>query len=288
MDGGLTGASLSRVSKSIRYLSSAARFHSVALCSGTAAQIKAFMASFATQRRLPVHRRIVLVNLYISSPFSKNLPGGPGTLEKEEERFMRYISSLLRLVAPELETLCFVQCVDTPNAMDFIRPPSLLPINDRKPTFPNLRELMFVGSGIVHRGVPDSDALIWDTPEVFPRLTHLQLVATVMELASWPVLAPNLTHMRITDHDRYGARQVIRSTLMDATRRVLGSPLDLPRAYVPETIYMLMDESPRRVLRCYEPRVVQAESDWEEVMKREWLERIGGGLGCWAIVQRQA
>ncbi|KAM5534454.1 hypothetical protein V8D89_011921 [Ganoderma adspersum] len=290
MDSGFTGASLSCVSKSVRHLSSTTRFHSVALCSGSAAQIKAFLALFTTQRRFAVHKPTV-THLYVYSPFSKDLPGAPDALAKEEARFMRHISSLMRLVAPHLETLCFVQCADTPNAMDFIRPVSPPPTDDDKLIFPNLRELMFVGSGIVHRGtsVPADDlACQRDAPEVFPRLTHLQLVATVMELASWPALAPNLTHMRVTDHDQYGARQVIRSTLMHASRRVLGRPLDLPRAYAPETVYMLMgvDGGPVRVLRCYEPRVVRAESDWEEVMKREWRERIGGGLGCWAAVER--
>ncbi|KAI1795086.1 hypothetical protein LXA43DRAFT_1091213 [Ganoderma leucocontextum] len=229
---------------------------------------QAFLVLFTTQRRFAGHRKSTLAHLYISSPFSKELPGAPGVVAKEEARFMRRISSLVRLVAPELETLCFVQCADTPNAMDFIRPLCPSPTDDLKLTFPNLRELMFVGSGIVHRGV--------------------SLVATVMELARWSSLAPNLTHMRVTDHDQYGARQVMRTTLMHATRRVLGWPMDLPRAYAPETIYMLMEEEPVRVLRYYEPRVVQAESDWEEVMKREWLERIGGGLGCWAVVEREA
>ena len=119
-------------------------------------------------------------------------------------------------------------------------------------------------------------------------LTHLQLVATVMELTSWLVLAPNLTHMRVTDHDQYDARQVVRSTLMHAARRVLGVPLEfkLPRAYAPEAVYVLMDGGLGLgpVLRCYEPRVMRAESDWAEVMKREWQERVGGGLECWAAV----
>ncbi len=291
LDGGFTGASLSRVSKSFRHLSSATRFHSVALCSGSrsAAQIKAFLLLFTTQRRFAVHRKPTVVHLYVSSPFSKDLPGTPCTLAKEEVKFRRRVFSLVRLVAPEVETLCFVECVDSPNAMDFIRPLSPSPTDGDKLTFLNLRELMFVGSRFVHQGVPAADdSLAWDVPEAFPRLTHLQLVATVMDLARWSLLAPNLTHMRVTDHDLYGARQVIQSTLTQATRYVLGRPLDLSRAYAPETIYMLMDERPVWVLRYCEPRVVQAESDWEEVMKREWLERIGGGLGCWAVVEPRA
>ena len=293
MDGGLTGASLSCVSKSVRHLSSATRFHSVAICSGSAEEIEAFLVLFMAQHRFATHPTPTVKHLYIFSPFSKDLRGAPDALAKEEARFMRCISSLMRLVAPHLETLCFVQCTDIPNATDFIRPVPSSPTDDDKLIFPNLRELMLVGSGIVYHGIsapaddPACQTLLWDAPEAFPRLTHLQLVATAMELGSWPALAPNLTHMRVTDHDQYGARQVIRSTLMHASRRVLGRPLDLPRAYAPETVFMLMDVDggPPRVLRCYEPRIVRGESDWEEVMKREWLERIGGGLGCWAVVQ---
>ena len=291
MDGGLTGASLSCVSKSVRHLSSATRFHSVAICSGSAEEIEAFLVLFMAQHRFATHPTPTVKHLYIFSPFSKDLRGAPDALAKEEARFMRCISSLMRLVAPHLETLCFVQCTDIPNATDFIRPVPSSPTDDDKLIFPNLRELMLVGSGIVHRPIstPASGDPVcqWDAPEVFPLLTHLQLVATAMELGNWPALAPNLTHMRVTDHDQYGVRQVIRSTLMHASRRVLGRPLDLPRAYAPETVYMLMDVDggPVRVLRCYEPRIVRGERDWEEVMKREWLERIGGGLGCWAVVQ---
>ncbi|PIL37525.1 hypothetical protein GSI_01219 [Ganoderma sinense ZZ0214-1] len=287
VDGGFTGASLSCVSKSVRHLSSATRFRSVALCSGSAAEIEAFLVLFTAQCRPAAHPKPIVTHLYISSPFSQDLPGVPEALVKEEARFVSRVFSLLRLVAPHLETLCFVRCTDTPKATDFIRPVTPSPVNDDKLMFPNLRELMVVGSGIVHRG---SDvAYQWDAPpQVFPRLTHLQLVATAMELASWSGLAPNLTHMRVTDHDQYGARQVIRSTLMRATRRVLGRPLDLPRPYAPETVYILMGEIPVRVLRCYEPRIVRAESDWEEVMRREWLERSGGGLGCWGVVEHGA
>nr|VWO99892.1 Protein tyrosine phosphatase [Ganoderma boninense] len=280
VDGGFTGASLSCVSKSVRHLSSATRFRSVALCSGSAAEITAFLDLFTPQRRLAAHPTPTIKHLYISLPFFKDLPGAPEALAKEEASFMRGISSLLRLVAPHLETLCLVRCVDTPSATDFILPATSSPTADDKLVFPDLRELMLVGSGLVHGGCVDI--------AVFPRLTHLQLVATVMELTSWLILAPNLTHMRVTDHDQYAARQVVRSTLMHAARRVLGGPLDfkLPRAYAPETVYVLMGGGLGLgpVLRWYEPRVIRAESDWAGVMKREWQERVGGGLGCWAAV----
>ena len=183
--------------------------------------------------------------------------------------------------ACELETLCLVQCTDTPNLTDFLRP---MPTSHAGSLiFPNLRELMLVGSGLTQHNVADDPDR--DPPEVFPRLSHLQLVATTMEIAQWSSQAPRLARMRITDRDQYGARQVMRTAFMQATRNVPGwiSP-PLPRPYSPETVCMVMDEEPVRVLRYKEPRTIRAESDWEEIMKQEWLERIGGGPGCWSII----
>ena len=244
-DGGYTGASLSRVSKHIRAVSRGARFYTVALLSQTPAQVATFFACYARERALP---RAIAVgptpkvrHLIISSsvrhepapieiappraaPDAKRSEQLRAIAEKtkaqvrkavqeEQQRYSEDVAALLRIVAPDVQTLTLIHC-HRYGKQELLMPDTI----DCPGGFPVLRELTIVGNE------PQFSASGCDAAfePMFPRLDrlHLSLAALAasprLDFTAWADRAPGLTHLRVTGADFWPR------SILEAVRKLFG------------------------------------------------------------------
>ena len=115
--------------------------------------------------------------------------------DSQRQQYAADIGALIRLVAPDLESLCFVHC------HGWFDITSLSDVECGAGGFPALREFMLVGS------YPFAESLSEDCTTAgppMPRLEKLHLMipgayVSGMELTPWPLRAPALAHLRISN-----------------------------------------------------------------------------------------
>ncbi|TBU35497.1 hypothetical protein BD311DRAFT_813011 [Dichomitus squalens] len=333
-DGGPTGCSLALVSKRVRAASRPARFFSVSLMTSPA-QIEQFLACYQAERAratdaLPRVRHLCL------SLFGKGLDSpaaapssaasgyaeagagaGPRPTSRAEflaqmqrraqnwrsaqdsldERYNHVVPTLVRAVAPDIQTLALVQAQW--RASTVVRC-----------CFPRLRELTLVGGdpsfmpfGFVPEGRPLYPAL--------KRLHHiLAFVGRDVDFLQWATHAPGVTHLRVSRLDSHPRvtldtlDQVIGDQGSDEffahLQHVMIEPHPAPPpAPVTTTAHLAFRDFLAHLERSKErarvpvavlpplemPKMVAGMDPHRTCImrvKREWMERVEGeGAGCW-------
>ncbi|KAI0722267.1 hypothetical protein C8T65DRAFT_628797 [Cerioporus squamosus] len=302
-DGGRTACSLSLVSKCIRDVSSTSRFHSVALRSGSPSRMASFLATFALERARSRAAMPLLRHLYIASPATSTYHWfaryvhPPDTWPYFGTTFVGHALALLALVAPELETLVLVQCPS-----QFLNPIG-------RSGFPNLRELTIMGGREMVAELGEATAI--DTTEpLYPRLVRLNLVSPTVLFSHWSKHAPHLTHLRLSGSYRQDyIDEDIRSLLLRDLSNEGVPPVfpDLERCIVqvydiPRSLQSLRNPRSSRALARFSQmeltrmqehghhgfemppmKTIQSVEDLERTTHHEWVGRIGGGAGWWAV-----
>lgn len=235
-DGGKTGCSLSLVSKHIHYASRPARFYSVSLIK-SAAQIELFLQTYQRERRrstdtIPRVRHLCLSFFgrgITTAPPAPPTPSSKPTSREEflasqksraqfwrtaqfwlDEQYNRVVPELVRIIAPDLETLALIQTQWRCSTAV-------------KCHFPRLRELTLVGGDPTF--IPFSTAL--DDRPLYPALQRLHHVPSLVnrgiDFFLWAKHAPNLTHLRLS---RMGAYPEV--TVNTLTQIMSECPIAVP------------------------------------------------------------
>ncbi|KAI0711063.1 hypothetical protein C8T65DRAFT_648035 [Cerioporus squamosus] len=300
-DGGLTGCSLSLVSKHVRSTSSSARFHSVAI-SGTSRQLAEFLSLFIIKRAvLEVDGYMPVVkHLFFAAAEGEDNIGdwrtdllpwdvdvdvdvdaednNRASIDAAREKYLLDVATLFRLVAPDLQTLSFVHCHGRAELthLSGIECPTGLPV---------LRELTMIG---------DDPFVGAASPVFYPCLTRLHLDGPSWQhnkLPSWAERSPQVTHLCLSDINN------ITQPLEDVA--ATGSPFRKL-----SHLYVQPEAPPSPGGWCGNPYIEHAmfmadfvefpntatipthalrhrDGPIEKWIRQEWLDRIGGGFGCW-------
>ena len=234
-DGGFTGASLSRVSKHIRAVSRAARFHTIALLSPFPGKLEQFACCYVQERALSLGATPKVRHLLVASAIrqtdsarvvlkpspdgdaSKYLPDVNDVKKQREasqrelRKFHMDVAALLQLLAPDLLSLTLVHC------HRYGKPEMRFPDTIEVPGgFPLLQELTIAGIQ------PRFTSPECPSGSLYPSLErlHLSLVALSgcpdLNIVAWGDNAPKLAHLRISNVN-YWPR-----TIMDSVRKVFG------------------------------------------------------------------
>lgn len=234
-DGGFTGASLSRVSKHIRAVSRAARFHTIALLSPFPGKLEQFASCYVQERALSLGATPKVRHLLVASAIrqtdsarvvlkpspdgdaSKYLPDVNDVKKQREasqrelRKFHMDVAALLQLLAPDLLSLTLVHC------HRYGKPEMRFPDTIEVPGgFPLLQELTIAGIQ------PRFTSPECPSGSLYPSLErlHLSLVALSgcpdLNIVAWGDNAPKLAHLRISNVN-YWPR-----TIMDSVRKVFG------------------------------------------------------------------
>lgn len=230
-DGGFTGNSLSFTSKHIRAAARRARFHTlrVAADSDTFPEFVAFFereCNYVREERPRVrHLYLTLASppnadcrkartLLALQEFDRLLSNLPLIEERLESPLippspgeLAAVQELVQLVAPDLWSLVVHTAERGPR--------DNLQYSIFEHTFPLLREAAFIGllpPWSVRTSGPNRDVKLPLRP-IFPSTTHLyfdrHLSGGPLSLASWAVLAPSVTHLRVSGiYDRSHAREL--------------------------------------------------------------------------------
>ncbi|TFK92854.1 hypothetical protein K466DRAFT_187605 [Polyporus arcularius HHB13444] len=295
-DGGFTGCSLSLVSKHVRAASQTARFHSIALASGSPPQVAQFTACLTTARAestgtTPRVRHLFLV----SAKRTIELQSRPKDEDDTERlKYIADVTELLRIIAPNLYTFCVIHG-HRPLSQELHVPFAGI-------RYPLLREFTLVGSGRI-----DGSLATGPSPN-YPSLTRVHLwfcgLGHTMGVhirfpQLWTEHAPHVTHLRISNLG-YLASDVIHplnSLALDncsfpALKRLVVQPAPGPapggRCGNPYTAHgrflgnlQEMRHQAKRPFALVEAGERMSGSDFEGPAIREWLDRVGGGPGCW-------
>ncbi|KAI0780486.1 hypothetical protein BD413DRAFT_463607 [Trametes elegans] len=303
-DGGYTGCSLSLVCKHFNTISRPLRFQSIAI-NGSLRKLERFVSRLHSEHALrgaygsvPVVRHLFL--------FTLSMPplAIPDKGSDSRDDYFALVATLMRLVAPKLETLTFLQCKwDVPLTLPF----------------PRLRELT-VGEGVVSL-VPRA----WDGAALYPTLERLHLVSNLpfipygrADIAQWARFAPALSHLRVSEFDWLPieanldlARAPTPEQEQEQTEsarvaacfprlhRVVLQPCPAPatpRAGSWEALAVsnrfTMDLCRRswataRVLVCLLPaatdRSVPTQERCVRQAREDWEARLNGQMGCWDV-----
>lgn len=195
-DGGFTGCSLSLVSKHVRAASQAARFHSIALASGSPPQVAQFTACLTTARAestgtTPRVRHLFLV----SAKRTIELQSRPKDEDDTERlKYIADVTELLRIIAPNLYTFCVIHG-HRPLSQELHVPFAGI-------RYPLLQEFTLVGSGRI-----DGSLATGPSPN-YPSLTRVHLWFCGLGYTMgvhvgfpqlWTEHAPHVTHLRISN-----------------------------------------------------------------------------------------
>ncbi|RPD54043.1 hypothetical protein L227DRAFT_657830 [Lentinus tigrinus ALCF2SS1-6] len=308
-DGGFTGCSLSLVSKHVRSTSRSARFHSIAFSglSGTSRQLAQFLSLFtrerATAKALDYYTPIVKhlffagaeggerkLGWHIDSDsdfyyWENNIENPAQIAVKAAHKvYLQDVATLFRLVAQDLETLCFI-CVGSTTPR-FLSGSIQCPVG-----FPFLRELTIVGVG--------EDPFISVAPSVlYPSLTHLHFDCPwgmEHKLRSWAEHAPHVTHLCLSKIGK------IDNSMEDLA--ATGSPfkelsrLDIEPDPPPAgdwcgNVYIQYERFMRKLADLISAATISihvlrhSEDSVEERARKIWLERIEGRCGCWVPLKK--
>ncbi|KAI9064879.1 hypothetical protein FKP32DRAFT_550561 [Trametes sanguinea] len=295
-DDGHTGYSLTLVSKAFRDIAHPIRLNCVALHS--VAQVEsfaAFMDKHAVEAQVPRVRHLFISTLADGQRVAQireveSARGHPEDLWLTEwaplgmdlhARLSSILPSLLQTLSSALRTFTIVHAL----AMDDI------PLHH---ALPHLEELTSFGWVPYNSGVDD----VSPSPR-FPALQRLHIERPVMSLERWTRHAPSLTHLRLSEVSPAAASlpdELL--TLLDGappSRPNLRIRLQLRRiaardfsstAMLMHNLFAvklkLLERSPcKDRFEMLQPRRYR-DDYWNERLKREWLERIVNGPGCWA------
>lgn len=201
-DSGLTGCSLSQVSKRFRAIARTSRFHSVALRSGHPTQITQFLSCFVAERVRHAESTGTLVkvlHLFLASARREIRRNHPGARE-ELEQYQQDVSRLIELIAPDLRTLLMLS--NHIGWVDELRFPNIGLVS-----YPELRELSLYGYGSKFapnwnglNSLPSTEDLV-NYPQL-PNLSRLRVICDSSYLFThnpnvrhWAERAPGLTHL---------------------------------------------------------------------------------------------
>ena len=219
-DGGRTGCSLASVSKHVRAAARTTRFHSVILQSGSGSQLGRFLSLLTAERAIDTPLKPRIKHLYVSSPksdkdsflrpFCRQYASGrrPAEVEDQAEEysqerliFVENLSSLLRMIAAEVETLCLGQSGDGYRWTTEIP----FPVPEAEcGEFTALRELTLVGGGMTFSNTLTKNTIL------YPRLSRLHLVAAATRLGRWTERAPHVSHLCVSDDRGHMYHEVAR------------------------------------------------------------------------------
>ncbi|KAI0750710.1 hypothetical protein C8Q80DRAFT_1268027 [Daedaleopsis nitida] len=302
-DGGYTGCSLSLVSKDIRVTSRPTRFFSISLVSETAQPLAKFLRCFdaecAATRAHDGGRTPLIRHLCIAAAEGEDKKQSwrydtqadaacEAAVNKEQARYRANVVSLLQRVAPSLHTLSLVHWQGWQNL-------TMLP-DIECAGFPLLQELTLVGPDPF---IPAQGC----THPLYPRLARLHLVdnwGSFEDLPRWlgGGRAPRITHLRLTNLAQIPAElkalveSAERDKLPDLVQFVIqpkGPPAPGARCGNPYLRYAKFQGRfqellagaafPIEVFPHHGSRYVYADSS----TRRQWLDRLEGGPGCWAL-----
>ncbi|KAI0674815.1 hypothetical protein C8Q78DRAFT_1009064 [Trametes maxima] len=221
-DGGYIGCALASTSRSVRQLSASTRFYSVSL--DDLAHIQKFLTCLARVQQQDTETPVQHLWLSFLTPTRKS-PLRPRRVQETELRdreedknwwdsvFVEYVSRLFERVGPTLQTLLVLQSGEI--HLPFVRY-----------HFPALREITLLGDDCMFVRVPPTseartsrwtdpaDVHLYHVPipdargslgAPFPSLKRLHIVYAFPKLCSWEqtlplwaVLAPAVTHLRIS------------------------------------------------------------------------------------------
>ncbi|KAI0711065.1 hypothetical protein C8T65DRAFT_188287 [Cerioporus squamosus] len=293
-DGGFTGCSLSSVSKHIRATSRAARFLSISL-TGSPLQLAQFLSCFIAECsspaiRTPNMRHLYLVAMKNKKPWRASDQARPELrhIAEEAAKYVEDVTTLFRLVARDLETLCLV------HMNGWMRLVQLSNVGCPAGGFPLLRELALVGADPF---VAVDTAL----SPFYPKLKRLHIGIPAYPRAAWDIRydawatrAPGLTHLCLSEVR--AVSPAMEDLVGDATplknlRHLLLRPVGPPvgaRCGGPSQQHGDMLEALN--LFC-ESAAIHAEvmpnekhhQGWVAKAKQEWQDRLEGGPGCWLM-----
>ncbi|TFK93616.1 hypothetical protein K466DRAFT_580803 [Polyporus arcularius HHB13444] len=305
-DGGFTGCSLSLVSQSIKATSRSARFHSVAL-SGTSKQMAAFLSCFNKERATPGYEPTVKHLFFsaaeggdalddwhceLNSRGSRMRDVDPietarrARVEAQSTQYRQDVAAFFRLVSRDLQTLSFVH---SNGWHAFINLPDIVCPDG----FPALREFYLYGKN------PFFDAA--GSPIRFPHLTHLRLPFYIYcrdgVFGDWADRAPNVTHLCVSDVTKVYAK-LEDIAIWDGPFKKLGSLYLIPRSPPSSggcsaNPYIAYGEFKRDfdnfLAASVRPIKVLPHRDDDDSPEKsaaaEWLDRVGGGVGCWSAIE---
>ena len=290
---GKTGCSLSAVSHRIRDMSAEYRYQSVAASSMD--RIHVLRRRLAT---LPEPLRRIR-HMYLDCSGTTFLGSGLGqglrVNESTSAALIADIHAILALVAPTLCTL----------SLAIFLPTRLTDAVFARQHFPRLTELTARGT----------TAIPYEDPNFAPKLERLHTCAILIPPTGPRNLAhcvastfPRLTHLRLSDMARYDLHQML---LISNLLRAFG--MDIPFSNAPRmpsgVRYLYVQLGPADaastarqvgpgadVLRAYHgsyrafvplPRSSRRNIfQVADTTKAEWLDRMDGGAGCWAVPKR--
>ncbi|KAI0823586.1 hypothetical protein BC628DRAFT_1324941 [Trametes gibbosa] len=335
-DGGYTACSLSRVCKHVREVSYPLRFHTVALF-GAQDQMKKFLVQLEDERAFlgpnaPQVRHLFFHTQNIELDDDIVERGAFGAIDGEEDdprarnpepepevertapprtraEYATLVSTILRAVAPALETLVFLPY--------FYAPPVEAGI-----VFPALRELTLDEPAVdLADGADLLDAAATGTPR-YPVLSRLHLLAGSMGVDTWAYHAPELTHIRVSGvHYRtrltdltsiygdpesgYAVRAFKR--LQTAIFQVTPPPSQdycggVTYRWYESVVYALWESQVVAYVSVYilpPPKGKTLDNlldkylpfeggPWYREHLEEWKDRLKGGVGCWDTLEEYA
>ncbi|KAI0633774.1 hypothetical protein C8Q77DRAFT_1057523 [Trametes polyzona] len=208
-DGGYTACSLSLTSRDVRAAARTTRFHTVSLVASPRRLIsfaelyeRVYDIDGADKPRI-AHLHITFPRIRAHSPFEGQWGGHArgrrsssecvhGTDPTTSNGYLSAVHTVFHLAAPDLVTLAIQSGFTSGGSLE-------VPLADQP--FPKLRELTVVGVRNPHSIVDFNTTAL----PVFPALTHLHIVPghahCELYLPFWSVVAPGVTHMRVTGLD---------------------------------------------------------------------------------------
>ncbi|KAI0642166.1 hypothetical protein C8Q79DRAFT_1013465 [Trametes meyenii] len=243
-DGGSTGNSLSLTSKSIREASRTSRFHTVYLIADHV-RLEAFVALYDRELKKDRGDKPHIRHLFIK--FCRTpVPTNESELKQPSSTYLDAGQRLIHAAAPGLYTLMVY--ASWWSLRHFLYFPVI------QNPFPLLREATFVDL-CDPRPLFDNDMNI---SPLFPAVTRLHLLTCNTDLAldTWSIVAPNVTHLRVTGISDGHVDQIaqaigVRIDVERGLHAILGLPAppetpthSLPRTY-PNLRYLLLQLCPR-------------------------------------------
>ncbi|KAI0362594.1 hypothetical protein OH77DRAFT_1416868 [Trametes cingulata] len=319
-DGGQTGCSLALVSKRFRAASRPARFYTVALYSSPA-QIERFLYAYQRERSEAYDALPRVRHLWLSyAETSGGAPEAPPAESQKptsraeflallqrrtqrwrcaqeglDEQYNRVIPLLMNEVAADLYTLALTQsrwrCT-----------------NAAKCSFPRLKELTLIGGDISYLPLSGGEG---DTV-LYPSLRRLHRVLTPVckdvDFLDWARHAPRLTHLRVSrlDFCPYRTVATLQQVLTDTSdeclpylQKVVILPHPRPEAdsamsvvgfeqflqhlrQLPQLAKVPVTVLPPLIPKAPNHHGVDAPRECIMMFRDQWIDRIEGGLGCWA------
>ncbi|RPD78389.1 hypothetical protein L226DRAFT_291130 [Lentinus tigrinus ALCF2SS1-7] len=305
-----TGSALSRTSKAFRQVLAPIRFHSIRL--NSLEQIEKFLTAYEAaiaeaiaSKSDPPHVRHLLLaflpgqtDMFVLGPSChfRDLCSWQAVKRRWNERLASLMTHLFDLVSPDLLTMTVLQ--NDQIALPYVRCsfPVLreltllcddrmffrMPLNSESGVEPSDKEFYSAGTP------PDKEVLA--AHPIFPALERLHLVDGKWEatLPIWAVVAPRLTHLRVSSASHKCCGALFNPLL--ATPPTLSTLIVRPRSQDQEKQQVL-----RRIANAAHPGVdvvilpvlerdLQQEY-WYDRLPREWSSRQTGGKGAWVTTE---